>query len=89
MAKIGDRVGAIRNADSTTVYLFGFGEYIGDKVPTRGFWWGAEIENPTIKLDNGEIVYGFECWWSSEVKVKEVIGSRTVVNVPVEPVELD
>jgi len=84
MVKIGDRVGAIRNADSTTVYLYGFGEYMGEEVPTRGFLSEIGIKNPAIKLDNGQIVYGFECWWGSEVEIKEMIGNRTVVIVPVE-----
>lgn len=84
MAKIGDRVGAIRNADSTTVYLYGFGEYMGEQIPTRGFLGEVEMENPTIKLDSGQVVYGFECWWGSEAKTKEMIGDRTVVTVTVE-----
>lgn len=84
MAKIGDRVGAIRNADKETVYLYGYGEYIGDTAPTRGFLSNTGLKNPTIKLDNGQIIYGCECWWSGENKIKELIGDRQVVLVEIE-----
>lgn len=82
--KTGDRVGAIQKATGTAVYLYGYGEYMGDSIPTRGFFGDAGIENPTIRLDNGQVVYGFECWWSSEEKVKEMIGSRTIIPVSVD-----
>ncbi|HZK28051.1 MAG TPA: hypothetical protein VFD00_11015 [Thermoclostridium sp.] len=36
------------------------------------------VKNPTIKLDNGQVVYGYECWWANEDKVKEMIGNRNV-----------
>jgi hypothetical protein len=39
------------------------------------------IPNPTIKLDTGKTVYGCECWWGSESKVKEMIGDRIVLLV--------
>ncbi len=77
----GSRVGAIRNADKETVYLFGYGTYEGDEVPpveVGGFLTEIGIENPKIVLDNGKVVWGCQCWWGSEEKTKRVIGNRKV-----------
>jgi hypothetical protein len=82
--KIGDRVGAVQKSNAETVCLFGYGEYIGDSIPTRGFLGTVGIENPTIRLDNGQVVYGFECWWGSEEKVKSMIGDRKIEIVSME-----
>lgn len=82
MVDIGARVGAVQKADETTVYFFGFGIYQGTTVPPEnvgGFNLG--LPNPTIKLDNGENVYGCECWWGPEDKVKEMIGNRELIMV--------
>ena len=76
MAKQGDRVGAIRSANSEEVVFYGYGVYEGDTLPPD-----FPIPNPTIKLDNGKIVYGYECWWGPEEKVKEMIGGRKVTDV--------
>ena len=29
--------------------------------------------NPRLKLDNGEVVWGCECWWGSEAKIKDMV----------------
>ena len=74
MSKPGDRVGAIRNADGDTVYLFGYGIYVGDEVPPNdvgGFNIG--FPNPRIDLDNGKTVWGCQCWWAPEEKMKAYI----------------
>lgn len=79
---IGDRVGAIMSGNDSVVRLFGYGTYEGTQVPTRGYPKELGMENPTIKLDDGQVVYGFECWWASEEKVKKMIGNRKVEIVP-------
>ena len=81
MVKVGDRVGAVQKADENTVYFYGYGEYIGDTIPSRGILGDAGIKNPTIKLDNGQVVYGFECWWGDEERIKKWIGDRTVIMI--------
>ncbi|MDO9139901.1 MAG: hypothetical protein U1E09_00370 [Methylococcales bacterium] len=79
MAKIGDRVGAILKANETTVHLLGYGIYDGDiENPVLGF------PNPRITLDNGSHVWGCECWWGSEDKIRKMIGDREVVVAPLE-----
>lgn len=44
------------------------------------------VKNPCIKLDNGETVWGYQCWWGPEDKVKASIGDRKVnmVSLPQE-----
>ncbi len=80
--KINERVGAINGTsdEGKVLSIFGFGVYLGDKVPDKevGGFMGEElrkqkIENPTIKLDNGNITYGCECWWGSEDSIKKQI----------------
>lgn len=111
--KIGDRVGAFRSANETTVKLFGFGVYEGEfrppgvKEPTldtvRSIMGDdavgktdAELQrfldalkatpfysNPRIRLDSGEHVWGYECWWGAEDIMKRRIDGRRVIEAPV------
>ena len=84
---VGDRVGAIAMLKDGVAEIFGFGVYKGKLVPNyegdRGSMADdlkeAQIENPTIELDNGELVYGCECWWSSEDKVNEMLKNCTEI----------
>lgn len=70
---VGARVGAIREADAEVVVLFGYGVYDGDHLhPEYGF------PNPKITLDNGNVVWGCECWWGAEDLIKQKIGERRV-----------
>lgn len=80
--KQGERVGAISGTkgDEKVVHIFGFGVYEGETVPTSdaGGFMGkmlhdGKVKNPTIKLDNGDIVYGCECWWGAEEQIKAKI----------------
>jgi hypothetical protein len=105
--EIGGRAGAIRNATETTVYLFGYGTYVGNEEPPSGpfgsTWdeydqmaleaWGQEVfdqrkadgtlrpTNPKIVLDDGRVVWGQECWWGPEDRVRDSIKDREVVIV--------
>jgi hypothetical protein len=83
MRDVGSRVGCIKKADDKEVHIYGYGVYEGDfKNPDAGGLFGA-IDNPRIKLDSGDIVWGRECWWGPEEKVKESIGGRTVVEASI------
>jgi hypothetical protein len=76
MRKVGDRVGAIQKGDEKEVHLFGYGVYEGDQIcPDLGF------PNPKILLDSGLVVWGFECWWGSEEKIKKMIGNKKIIIV--------
>lgn len=59
-----EKVLAIRNVKDGKVYLYGEGEYVGDKKPEN-----FPMKNPCIKLDKGYIVWGFQCWWGSKKEV--------------------
>lgn len=79
----GDRVGAIYKCDQkeNKYEIFGYGVYQGEEVPLEAVGFMADmvrenkIGNPKIFLDNGEILYGCECWWGSESQVKSKIES--------------
>ena len=85
--KIGDRVGAIQSADEKQVHLFGYGTYQGEESPDEHAGGLCEIireaggTNPKIQLDDGHVVWGGECWWGPEQKIKDIIGNRKVVAV--------
>lgn len=77
--EIGCRVGAMRSRDAKKAYIFGYGTYEGDFMdgPMKG------MANPKLKLDNGDIVWGCECWWGSEENMKKELGDVEVEIVPV------
>jgi len=65
---IGERVGAVLSVADGYVNLLGYGEYLGDLI-SPDFW----IPNPCIKLDNGRYVWGYQCWWGTEDKMRKQI----------------
>jgi len=93
------RVGALfgtREADKV-VEFFGYGDLVGDEVPTTAVGPLAEMAkvmeraNPKIKLDSGLVVWGCECWWGPEEKIKAQIAHYeedgwTVKNVNIDEV---
>ena len=83
MSKIGEKVIAIKSIskDREKVNIFGYGEYLGEKPC-------PELQgclNPCIRLDNGKIVWGYQCWWGNADRVeKEIIKAKKVNVVEVE-----
>ena len=83
--QIGDRVGAIASANKDEICLYGYGQYMGDVVPPAEITcMGISLAelghaNPKILLDSGQVVWGCECWWGPESKIKESISGRRVV----------
>ena len=74
------RIGAILGASTEEVYFLGYGVYLGHEIPPAeigGFNFG--LPNPKLQLDNGDIVYGCECWWGSEEQMRKKIKSFAVV----------
>jgi len=77
----GDRVGAISHSEGKRLFVFGYGVYLGHARPSECEekpvgWMGdalveSDAENPLIRLDDGQHVWGCECWWGSEAYVKE------------------
>jgi len=70
MVKKGDRVGAVQKTDGDTIYMFGYGIYRGEEIPPSGFCHDIGIKNPKILLDDGNIIWGQECWWGAEEEIK-------------------
>jgi hypothetical protein len=96
MKKVGDRVAALLSANQQEVKLLGFGVYEGNFVPEADApGWMAEMlhkdgtTNPRIRLDDGRIVYGCQCWWGLEDEVKKSFGDRTVISVGLDGQPLD
>lgn len=92
----GDRVGAIyREEFNGPVELFGYGVYAGDAVPVEAVGWTADIAResglliPRIELDNGQVVYGCECWWGPEAIVRERLSGREVRYVSIAKVRAE
>ena len=44
------------------------------------------IKNPRILLDNGDQVWGCECWWDSESNMKEKLKDAELVTVSISAV---
>jgi len=87
--KVGDQVGVIASYVDGKLELFGFGTYQGSSVPETDevMLWGAPlkelgIESPCILLENGEKLYGCECWWGpTEFVQKYIDAAKEVVNI--------
>ena len=72
MNKPGIRVGALLGTKDGVVEFLGYGVYEGDfKLPPEAGGFNFGQENPRIKLDNGDIVWGCECWWGPEEEFKK------------------
>lgn len=74
---VGDRVGAMLSmTNERAVQFLGYGVYEGDfNYPGMK----SEFPNPRIRLDNGEVVWGMECWWGPEESVKQRLTDHSVV----------
>ncbi len=95
--EIGIRAGALLKTETdkaapenSTVWLFGYGVYLGYRVPDpalgiRILGTPMDRENPCIKLDSGKLVFGCECWWGPEDKIKEMVGKfHNVIDVDID-----
>ena len=88
---LGERVGAVRNDEGNKVYMFGFGTYEGEEVPPEGVVgaFGVSLrklgrKNPKIKLDNGNFVWGCQCWWGKEDTVRKMFEGKELIFVGVD-----
>lgn len=91
MSKIGDRIGALIGGDPETKVLkyLGVGTYQGDETPppeAGGFNIGLPC--PKLVLDNGDVVYGCECWWGPETVIANQLDEYrkhgyTIVTTPI------
>lgn len=89
--KVGDRVGAICSGKGDTIKIYGFGTFEGNHIPEEAVGPFAEamrelkVENPRIRLDSGEVVYGCECWWGPENAIREKLEAyKTILEVSID-----
>ncbi len=91
------RVGAISHLSerTKTLYIYGFGEYIGDEIPYEAVGFFADVAKqqkhkvPKIMLDNGKIIYGCECWWGDDVEVKKIVNELKEKGYKIVYVDID
>jgi len=95
--KQGGRVGAICGEnEAKEVEFFGYGVYEGRKPPPPGVkFMGIECsevpgyEAVSIKLDSGKVVFGCECWWSSEEEVRKLLAGYAVEGKKIVEVDIE
>jgi len=97
----GERVGAILGAKGKLVEFLGYGIYEGDFDPddpnyipnpvgdTANMAKGFHLLNPRIKLDNGKIVWGCECWWGNENAIKSQLEKYKSAGFTIATVDID
>lgn len=85
--EVGSEIGAIFSANGKEVRFLGYGKYLGEQVPSKEeneLFNEHKIKNPKIELENGSIVWGYECWWGPKEKIQQMIGDRKIINVNVQ-----
>jgi hypothetical protein len=89
MVKVGERIGAVMKAKEGVVHLFGYGVRIEDKVPpANAGGFGSLLHevgapNCCLRLDNGDEIFGCECWWGDEESIKKRFANYTVVQASI------
>lgn len=96
--KVGERVGAILGRDETELQFIGFGTYQGEKPlppkPDGPVGTIAEavravgMPNPCIALDGGGVVWGCECWWGSEHKVRRQLNAAAQLGIRITKINM-
>ncbi|MBY0561486.1 hypothetical protein [Hyphomicrobium sp.] len=89
--QIGERVGVILGGGGGKVVKFvGYGVYAGDEIPPQhiaGFNFG--VPNPKLVMDDGQVCWGCETWWGSEVSVRKQIEEYETSGYDVQLVNMD
>lgn len=65
---VGDRPRPM-NMEEETEIILGFLDYADDLEEARQLFNHFRL-NPCINLDNGYVVWGFQCWWGPVEKVQ-------------------
>ena len=91
----GQRVGAIYGREGGTVKVLGYGVLLQDEIPETAVGPLADglreyqSPNPQIRLDNGKIVWGCECWWGAEEAVRASIEGAEQAGSQIMIVDID
>lgn len=71
----GARIGAILSMNKDQAEFLGYGIFEGYEACEEL----DGIASPKLSLDNGNVVWGYQCWWGSEAKIKSIIGGKNIV----------
>jgi len=89
-AKLGDKVFVVAWGDNDNIYFLGFGVYEGDEVPgedVAGMMGSLlrmrEQKNPKLVLDNGDSIWGCECYWGPTDQFRSFSNMRKIVPITV------
>ncbi len=88
------RVGAILDSDNEVCRFLGYGVYEGNFVPDENAGGLAALcltisrPNPRIRLDNGDVVWGGECWWGSEDAIRTELEKKRTAGIQVVEVRI-
>ncbi len=78
------RVIAIESLKDGKLRSYGEGD-MEHRVPDQWPWNENSIKNPCIKLDSGQYVWGFQCWWFPVEQFKkdyeEAIKNQKIIKV--------
>lgn len=69
------RVGALLSSTDEAMKFLGYGEYVGMESVTPDVY-PLPIPNPKIVLENGDVVWGMECWWGPESSIRPKVESH-------------
>lgn len=78
------RVGAMIDSKDNVIRFLGYGTLLGFEIPPKEFNDDvvfADIPNPKILLDNGDIVWGFECWWMDEFDMRDLLDNALEIRI--------
>ena len=85
---VGTRVKLVSHIDDDTIYCFGYGIYEGFKRPCdfpkdqrpAGLLGQILVENehdnPCIKMDDGNYIWGCECWWGEAEDLEAIFATQ-------------
>lgn len=66
------------------IEFLGYGVYLGEEIPPKDVAGYnpphlAHMLNPKIQLDNGDVVWGCECYWDGEEEFKRLLARAVEV----------
>lgn len=89
----GEKVIAVLNYDvqTKTINMIGEGTYVGDEIPDGAAGLASLVRgtNPKIVLDDGQVVWGCECWWGAKADVQHDLDEMLALGWKIEQVNLN
>lgn len=67
------RVIAFKEMVDGVIHLYGYGEMIGQRNPSKGPLADAKLHDTCIKLDNGRYIWGNQCFWGPLDKYEKFV----------------